>query len=275
MDQQSSRLYISFSLILLSMFFSWPAAATEDLPLRCEEALPSSDVSVEAHQRAYPRLSVALEKKGLTLGNPIFIRIFKSTQQLEVWIKGSGNRFSLFKSYAICHQSGTLGPKTEEGDRQSPEGFYTVTANQMNPWSKYHLSFNLGYPNEYDRAHERTGSALMVHGRCSSIGCFAMTDYYMDEIYTLAETALAGGQAYFQVHIFPFPLTPAKLAEHKGSPWIDFWQNLGEGYRLFEQEQLPPIVGVVGKRYVFHPPTTDQGPGINVSALASPAGNLP
>ena len=128
----------------------------------------------------------------------------------------------------------------------------------MNPLSDYHLSFNLGYPNSYDQAQGRTGSALMVHGRCSSIGCFAMTDYYMDEIFTLADRALASGQQEFQVHIFPFRLNLKNIEAHSTSNWLSFWLNLKEGYDYFETNRQVPIVGVKLKKYVFSPPAIDQ-----------------
>ena len=123
----------------------------------------------------------------------------------------------------------------------------------MNPWSDFHLAFNLGYPNEYDRAYDRSGSALMIHGRCSSDGCFAMTDYYMDEIYTLAHSALAGRQAQFQVHIFPFRLSEENISTRSKSPWYEFWLNLKEGYDFFETYHVPPVISVEDGRYVISP----------------------
>jgi murein L,D-transpeptidase YafK len=144
-----------------------------------------------------------------------------------------------------------LGPKQKKGDWQSPEGFYFVRGSQLNPFSQFHLAFNLGYPNRYDRAHGRTGSALMVHGDCVSAGCFAMTDEQIDEIYTLAEAALKNGQPYFKVHIFPFRMTAENMKKHRNSPWLAFWDNLKEGYDLFEKYHYPPETSVRNKRYVF------------------------
>ena len=197
-----------------------------------------------------PDLEVQLAEQGLRLGAPIFIRIFKASSELELWVE-DGERFSLFKTYPICSYSGDLGPKLKEGDRQSPEGFYSVSAGQLNPNSSYHLSFNLGFPNRYDRSHGRTGSFLMVHGKCVSIGCYAMTDRGIEEIYLLAEAALKDGQNAFDVHIFPFRMTEEALAEHAGSPWIGFWENLKEGHDLFEAERVPPTAGVADGRYAF------------------------
>ena len=106
-------------------------------------------------------------------------------------------RFERFATYPICRWSGRLGPKFREGDRQAPEGFYTVDAEQLNPNSRMHRSFNLGFPNAYDQAHGRTGSFLMVHGGCASIGCYAVTDPAVDEIWRMVTAALEQGQARF------------------------------------------------------------------------------
>lgn len=213
--------------------------------------LPGSITSVAAYHRSLNRLEDMLGSRSMKLGSPIFIRIFKRSSELEVWLRKSGGRFELFKTYIICRYSGELGPKLRLGDKQGPEGFYLVGADQMNPWSRNHLSFNLGYPNDYDQSHNRSGSALMVHGGCTSTGCYAMTDYYMDEIYTLADAALARGQKEFQVHIFPFRLTPGNLALYRSSRWHEFWLNLKQGYDLFETYRLPPKVEVINRRYVF------------------------
>jgi len=163
----------------------------------------------------------------------------------------------LFKTYRICDYSGGLGPKEMEGDKQSPEGFYRVGPAQLNPWSKFHLAFNLGYPNEYDRLNGRTGGALMVHGRCSSVGCFAMTDYRMEEIYTIANAALANGQESFAVHIFPFRMTAENMRRHQDDRWQHYWCNLKEGYDIFERTATPPEVAVNRDRYIFKATTIE------------------
>lgn len=219
-------------------------------------ALPS--VSVPTSQRAQkaidsvtPHLKKELNKLGLKLGSPIFIRIFKQSSELELWIQSNEQSYKLFKRYPICTFSGKLGPKEKEGDRQSPEGFYFVKPNQLNPWSRFHLSFNLGYPNQYEKQLQRTGSALMVHGNCVSIGCYAMTDKLIEEIYTLANAALTSGQPYFRVHAFPFKLTKENLAQYKKHRWYNFWLNLQEGYQWFETHKIPPNVTVKNNRYNF------------------------
>lgn len=236
-----TTLAICFILVLVNRA---PAADPPMLP-------PISKTSLEAHFRVLPRLRQMLNDRSMQLGNHLFIRVFKKTNELELWLRQDGGRYKLFKTYSVCHRSGSLGPKLETGDKQSPEGFYTITPGQMNPWSNFHLSFNLGFPNEYDRANNRSGSALMIHGRCSSAGCFAMTDYYMDEIYTLANAALTNGQTAFQVHIFPFRMSDENMQIHRHSPWIGFWKNLKEGYDLFEKYRLVPHVIVKNRKYTF------------------------
>ena len=185
------------------------------------------------------------------IGDAVFIRIFKKESLLEVWIR-SDTEYEHLKDYAICAYSGDLGPKLKEGDRQAPEGFYKVKKHQLNPNSKFHLSFNLGYPNAYDRAHKRTGSFLMVHGNCVSIGCYAMTNAKIEEIYALVEGALKKGQKYVQVHVYPFRMTEENMALYSNNKWYDFWVNLKEGYDYFETEKIPPFVKVKNKSYTIY-----------------------
>jgi len=173
---------------------------------------------------------------------------------LEVWLK-DGDEFKLFKTYPICtYGRSGLGPKLRWGDGRAPEGFYFVAPRQLNPSSSFHLSFNLGYPNLYDRSHRRTGGALMVHGDCVSIGCYAMTDPGIEEIFTLLDAAFRKGQPFFRVHIFPFRMIAENLSRYEDSEWYQFWTNLKEGYDYFEQNgHIPPNVTVRNKRYVFGP----------------------
>ena len=193
------------------------------------QEIPSSSRSREAISRVKPKLQQELSGAKFNWGDPIFVRIFKKPQELEIWLR-DGTGFRLFKTYKICTYGWrSLGPKTGQGDGRAPEGFYYVLPRQMNPLSSFHLSFNLGYPNTYDRIHGRTGSALMVHGSCVSIGCYAMTDKGIEEIYALADAALGSGQRFFRVHIFPFRMTNKNMNEHKTSKWLKFWKNLKEG----------------------------------------------
>lgn len=188
---------------------------------------------------------------GFALGNPAHIRIFKQEKRLEVWLQRSDGRFALFRGYDICKFSGGLGPKLREGDRQSPEGFYRVGKLQLNPASRHHLSFNLGFPNAYDRQLGRTGSALMVHGGCSSIGCYAITDAKVDEVYAMVEAALDAGQEAIDVHAFPFRLTETALAREANNPWQSYWRNLKQGFDLFELTAAPPPVVACKGEYRF------------------------
>ena len=196
------------------------------------------------------RLAERLKAEGVALGAPIFIRIFKREFELEAWLLRDG-RFQKFATYPICRWSGQLGPKIRQGDRQAPEGFYTVDEQALNPQSRWHRSFNLGFPNAFDRAHARTGSFVMVHGGCSSVGCYAMTNPVIDEIWQLGTAALAGGQDRFQVQVFPFRMTEANLASRAHSPQVAHWRDLKRGYDLFEADRRPPKVGVCGQNYTF------------------------
>lgn len=233
------KILISLSLLILIFPLSLLA-----------NTIPSNERSQQVIVKTKPQLIRQLSQQGLKYGAPVFIRIFKEPAVLELWVKGATEQFELFKTYNICYFSGDFGPKQKEGDMQSPEGFYFVTPNRLNPWSRYHLSFNLGYPNKYDRAHQRTGSALMVHGNCVSIGCYAMTDEYINEIYTLSHAAFEHGQAFVRVHAFPFKLETKLLEQTKQQEWYPFWLNLKEGYDYFERYKRPPNIEVVKGRYV-------------------------
>lgn len=199
-----------------------------------------------------PTIEKRFLERNLNLGDPVFIRIFKQESILEIWVK-DGGLFRFYKAWPICKYSGRLGPKLKEGDKQAPEGFYRVTLDALNPNSQFHLSFNLGFPNEYDRYLGRTGSLLMVHGGCRSTGCYAMTDKGIEEIYLIVEQALLAGQSYVPVHIFPFQMTPENMALHANKPWMGFWRNLQEGYDLFNQSLMPPAVFARNGRYEFGP----------------------
>ena len=193
-----------------------------------------------------------MASKGTSAAAPVVFRAYKRESELEVWKRGPRG-YVFIKSFPICRWSGQLGPKHRNGDRQVPEGFYAVSRRQMNPNSHYHLSFDVGYPNAYDRAHGSSGSAIMVHGICSSMGCFAMTNGTVEEIYAIARDALAGGQAAFQFQAYPFRMTAENLARHRADPNFAFWQNLKEGADRFEATGEEPQVSVVGGRYAFAP----------------------
>jgi len=208
-----------------------------------------------------------LEKKSMPKESPILVRLFKEESELEVWKQDTTGRFALLKTYPICRWSGELGPKIKEGDRQAPEGFYTISPGQMNPNSSYYLSVNIGFPNEFDRAWGRTGDFLMIHGDCSSRGCYAMTDEQIGEIYALAREAFFGGQQTFQVQALPFRMTPVNMARHRNSPHMAFWKMLKEGYDHFEVTRLEPKVNVCDRRYVFDAEPVATRPGVTPAAL--------
>lgn len=216
---------------------------------------PQSRAEVAA-ARVRPALERDLMAAGLEFGAPVFIRAFKEERQLELFVQNrKSEKFELFRSYPIAAASGNPGPKLAEGDSQVPEGFYFVPPSAMKPDSRYHLAFNIGYPNRYDRSHGRTGSAIMVHGNRVSIGCLAMTDAKIEEIYTLCASAHANGQQFFRVHVFPFRMSDQRLAKENGAQWLDFWRNLKEGYDCFEKARIPPEVTVRGGRYRFRLPS--------------------
>jgi murein L,D-transpeptidase YafK len=242
--------------------FGWPLPGTPDLAA----------------------LDARLKEKNLQRGDAVFIRVFKNELELEMWMQ-QGERFVLFATYPICYWSGRLGPKLRQGDRQAPEGFYTVSKSQLNPNSRWFRSFNVGFPNILDQSHRRTGSYLMVHGGCSSIGCYAMTNPVIGEIWELVTAALDNGQGSFGVHIFPFRLTEARLAAYGDHPWSSFWRDLKPGYDLFEASRIPPRISVCQKRYAAEagsvsvkgsvlrnacPPGS--GSSANATALKPPAG---
>lgn len=196
-------------------------------------------------------LQERLKQKGVRHGDPVFVRVFKEEKVLEIWIK-KGDKYVPFTNYPICYYSGPLGPKKYQGDKVSPEGFYRITQSALNPRSQYRKSFNLGFPNQYDRFKGYTGDYLMVHGDCVSVGCYAMTDLQIDEIYALVESALKGkSQSVVEIHIFPFRMTNKRLEREKNSPHYAFWMELKEGYDYFEKNKRVPTITVEGGRYII------------------------
>ncbi len=206
----------------------------------------------EAPPKLSGKMIAEMSKKGMKPESPVLIRIFKQESELEVWKVDKSGTYALFKTYPMCRWSGKLGPKTKIGDRQAPEGFYQVSAGQLNPKSQYYVSFNLGYPNRLEAALGHTGEALMVHGACSSSGCYAMTDQGVGEIYAIVQKALSGGQENFQVQAFPFRMTAKNMIEHRDDQNMSFWRTLKEGYDAFEVTHRQPKVSVCESRYVFN-----------------------
>jgi murein L,D-transpeptidase YafK len=207
--------------------------------------------NAKANQPVPPKLIADMTAKDMDLQSPILVRLFKQEAELEIWKQDRSGRFALLKTYPICRWSGDLGPKVREGDRQAPEGFYAISPAQMNPQSAYYLSFNTGYPNAFDKALGRTGSQLMVHGDCSSRGCYAMTDEQIAEIYSLGRESFFGGQKSFQLQAYPFKMTPANMAKHRNNPNMPFWKMIKEGNDHFEVTKQEPKVDFCEKKYVF------------------------
>ncbi|WP_244475924.1 murein L,D-transpeptidase family protein [Methylobacterium sp. Leaf93] len=217
----------------------------------CQDGSMGGGVPLRALTPVPAKTLALMAQKGMSANDPILIRAYKKEAEMEVWKRGTNGQYALLKTFPICRWSGQLGPKTKQGDRQAPEGFYTVTPGQMNPNSSYYLSFDTGYPNNYDRANGRTGNYIMVHGTCSSSGCFAMTDESMGELYALARDSFAGGQRAFQFQSYPFRMTAQNLAKYRNDPNAPFWKNLKEGSDYFEALREEPRVNVCGTRYVF------------------------
>ncbi len=217
-----------------------------------------------------PRATLALmAEKGTDKRAPMLVRAYKKEGELEIWKMRADGTYAHLKTYPICRWSGQLGPKKREGDRQVPEGFYSVAPGQMNPNSAYYLSFNVGYPNAYDRSHGYTGSAIMVHGACSSAGCFSMTDEQMAEIFAIARESFAGGQRAIQVQSLPFRFTPENLARYRLDPNMKFWNEIREGVDHFDVTKREPEVAVCGRRYVFNA-TPANGGSLEPNAACPP-----
>jgi murein L,D-transpeptidase YafK len=246
-------------------FFNWLFGVSEpdetSRPQAQIEMQPQAETLEEKLARPRRELPVALAQRGLALGDPVYIRIYKDVKEMEIWmLSQSSGRWTLFRNYPICRYSGKLGPKLKQGDKQAPEGFYKVYKQQLNPASSYHLSFNLGYPNEFDRANKRTGDFLMVHGGCGSSGCYAMTNPVIEDIYLLTASALEAGQTYVPVHAFPAKLSDVWMASHRTSQWARFWRDMKQCDRRFTSRGIPANPTVEDGRYRCSPVAGSQEP---------------
>lgn len=239
---KKSVLLVGLGLVLL-------ASVVVTLKMACaEDSVNRADA---ARERVTPVLNSFLDLCGAKVGDPVFLRAVKEDSVLELWVKpDKAERYVLAKRYPIAAWSGKLGPKEKEGDKQTPEGFYEVEPSGLNPRSNYHLAFNIGYPNAYDRSLNRTGSFIMVHGRDVSIGCLAMTDPGIEEIYTMVEQALIHGQQRVPVQIYPFVPTPARLLKEKNSPHAAFWADMARAWDWTERTHTPARVNAVDGRLV-------------------------
>jgi murein L,D-transpeptidase YafK len=226
----------------------------------------------KATRELSPELLSLLHQKRMPKNSPIILRIFKEEAELEVWKQDTTGYFQPLKINPICRWSGDLGPKMHEGDRQTPEGFYTITPELMNPNSNFYLAINTGFPNAFDKANNRDGTFLMIHGDCSSSGCYAMTDEQIGEIYSLARDTFFGGQPSFQVQAYPFRMTPANLARHRNNPHMAFWKMLKIGNDHFQATHLQPKAEVCNRRYVFD---AQQPPNSSQPLVFDPKGRCP
>jgi murein L,D-transpeptidase YafK len=253
------------ALVLSAVF------ASASMPVRCL-GQGTRELPAKATQALSPELLSLLRQNHMPKHSPILLRVFKEESELEVWKQDTTGHFQILKVYPICRWSGDLGPKLHEGDRQAPEGFYMVTPELMNPNSNYYLAINTGFPNTFDKANDRDGSFLMIHGACASVGCYAMTDEQIGEIYSLASGSFLGGQPAFQVQAYPFRMTPVNLARHRTNPHMAFWEMLKIGNDHFEATRLEPKVEACDRRYVFDA----QGPPMSSKPLAfDPADKCP
>ncbi len=256
---------------------SWRTVATSAV-LACGFALAGCygeegyQLPARAMKELSPEMLTLLQQKNMPKDSPILVRVFKEESEMEVWKEDTTGLYQLLKVYPICRWSGELGPKKVEGDRQAPEGFYSITPGLMNPNSNYYLAINMGFPNAYDKANGFTGGFLMIHGDCSSRGCYAMTDEQIGEIYSLARESFLGGQKEFQIQAYPFRMTPATLARHRTNPNMPFWTMLKEGNDHFEVTHMEPKVDVCERHYVFDA----QPPASSTKPLAfTPSGHCP
>src|SRR3954453_9031525 len=260
---------ILISRSLARAFLVSVALAASFVLAGCDTDQVSLATNAKANQPVPPKLLVALVEKDMDLQSPILVRMFKQEAELEVWKQTRNGQFALLKTYPICRWSGDLGPKVREGDRQAAEGCSSINPGQMNPQSAYYLSFNTGYPNAFNKALGRSGSQLMVHGDCSSRGCYAMTDEQIAEIYSLGRESFFGGQKAFQLQAYPFKMTPVNMAKHRNNPNMPFWKMIKEGYDHFEVMRQEPKVEFCEKKYVFNPirmPNAKSDPVFNASA---------
>lgn len=232
----------------------------------CQETATLPQIG-KATQELPKKLQDKMVAKNMEKYSPILVRVFKEESVVEIWKQTRSGKYDLIASYDICKWSGKLGPKYMEGDRQAPEGFYTIRPSQMNPNSNYYLAFNIGFPNAYDQVNGRTGQHLMVHGACSSSGCYSMSDENIAQIYAFGRDSFKGGQREFQLQAFPFRMTAANMARYHNDPNYKFWTMLKEGYDIFEVTRVPPKVDVCEKRYVFNRDTNGK--------TLSPAGACP
>ena len=189
---------------------------------------------------------------GSTATSPVLLRIFKQSNELELWRMTKNGTYVLVRTYNICAFSGELGPKIRQGDRQAPEGFYSIGAGQLNYNSIRFLSLNTGFPNKFDKQNGYTGSSLMIHGGCDSAGCYAIEDAPIQEVFTAVRDALRAGQRSVQLQIYPFRLSTWNMYFNNTNKHISFWRQLKVGYDKFELSRQELNVSVVKGKYIIN-----------------------
>ncbi len=244
-------------VIVAGIFMAWHkryelVAALQQTILDLTSPNPEERMNRVAEQ-VTPDLKEKLDSKGLRFGAPVFVRIFKESNEVELWMEDPESRFILYKTYELCARSGDLGPKVKSRDKQCPEGFYFVKPSGMNPTSRYHMEMDLGYPNDYDRHHKYGGQDVHLQGGCTSNGSFSLSNGDIEEVFTLSNAAISAGQSFVRIHVFPFRMTDARMDQvlKDKSEWLDFWSNLKEGYDYFEIVGHPPTTKVVEGQYAF------------------------
>jgi murein L,D-transpeptidase YafK len=215
------------------------------------EQLKSQRVK-QAYKDKEQKVKELVKKKGLDYGSvQIFIRALKMERKLQVFARDSKHsKYRLLKTYDFCSSSGKLGPKRKSGDKQIPEGFYYI--DRFNPWSRFHLSLGVNYPNQSDKKlspHKKLGGDIFLHGSCVTIGCIPITDDKIKELYILAVEAKDNGQSRIPVHFFPMKMTANAITffgrfQGVSKKTRSFWENLKSGYTYFETNKTLPKVTV-------------------------------
>jgi len=235
---------------------SWVVACAAVLLSGSARAQTAEKPPTEAARLAKARQNVGQKVRGhfarVQLAYPpaeIFLRAIKDEGLLELWAAPApGQAMVQVKAFKVCMRSGGPGPKRARGDGQVPEGFYRV--DRFNPWSTFHLSLGLDYPNQSDRLRktaDNPGGDIFIHGGCVTIGCLPLEDGPMEELFVIATDARANGQRGLPVHLFPSRLDVRRLEalEEKGpAEHLDFWRELAPGYQAFESTRRPPRVRV-------------------------------
>ncbi len=247
-------------LLLIILGVGWIFLKRQEVVDRIQRMSGPTERSEAAARRVGTLIEAEMARLGMKIGDPIFIRTFKETSELELWVQPKGSEtFIFYKNYPIARWTGKLGPKRRAGDDQTPEGFYWVAPRHLNPASRHHLSINIGFPNQFDRNRRWSGSLIMIHGGAETSGGFAMTDAGIEEIYTLAQASLQAGQEFFRVHCFPFRMTDGRMNRAltelektaEGKELLEFWANLKIGYDYFEIVGKPPNTSLKNDKYVF------------------------